>query len=147
MKEICEQRIPFNAFLGIRVKEIRSGRVKLILPFRKEWIGDVSRPAIHGGVISTLADTAGGAAAWTKLSDGDRLSTVDLLVDYLVPGKLADLTADAIVVRIGNSVAVTQIVVSQGPRNEAVARARAVYNIVRSKEKGSTTKMQRHEGK
>ena len=138
MKEICEKHIPFNVFLGIRVKEIARGRVKLFLPFRKEWIGDIRRPAIHGGVISTLMDTAGGAAAWTELNRGDRLSTVDLLVDFLVPAGEAPLEAEAEVVRIGNRVAVTQIVVRQQNRKEIVAKGRAVYNIVRSKDKDAS---------
>ncbi len=131
-KKICEEIIPFNRFLGIKLTRVSRGKVRLILPFRKEFIGDPDRPAIHGGVLSTLMDTAGGAAAWTLLNHGDRLSTVDLLVDYLLPATPADLQADAEVIGVGNRVAVVQISVRQ--KRKLVANGRAVYNIVRSKQ-------------
>ena len=58
--QFIEDGIPFNKFLGIKVEHIEVGRVVLRLPFRELLVGDVFRPAIHGGVISTLVDTAGG---------------------------------------------------------------------------------------
>ena len=131
-KKVCEELIPFNRFLGIKLGKVQSGKVRLLLPFRKEFIGDTGRPAIHGGVLSTLMDTAGGAAALTRLNHGDRLSTVDLLVDYLLPASAGDLQADAEVIRIGNQVAVVQISVRQ--KRKLIANGRAVYNVVRSKQ-------------
>ena len=131
-KNICEEIIPFNRFLGIKLAKVSKGKIRLMLPFRKEFIGDPGRPAIHGGVLSTLMDTAGGAAAWTLLNHGDRLSTVDLLVDYLLPATTADLQADAEVIRIGNRVAVVQISVRQ--KRKLITHGRAVYNVVRSKQ-------------
>ncbi len=131
-KKVCEELIPFNRFLGIKLGKVQTGRVRLLLPFRKEFIGDTGRPAIHGGVLSTLMDAAGGAAAWTRLNHGDRLSTVDLLVDYLLPASAGDLRADAEVIRIGNRVAVVQISVRQ--KRKLIANGRAVYNVVRSKQ-------------
>jgi len=131
-KRICEEIIPFNRFLGIKLAKAGKGKIRLLLPFRKEFIGDSERPALHGGVLSTLMDTAGGAAAWTLLNHGDRLSTVDLLVDFLLPATTADLQADAEVIRIGNRVAVVQISVRQ--RRRLIANGRAVYNVVRSKQ-------------
>jgi len=131
-KKVCEELIPFNRFLGIKLGKVQSGKVRLLLPFRKEFIGDTGRPAIHGGVLSTLMDTAGGAAALTRLNHGDRLSTVDLLVDYLLPASAGDLRADAEVIRIGNQVAVVQISVRQ--KRKLIANGRAVYNVVRSKQ-------------
>ena len=54
-------------------------------------IGDARRcPALHGGVVSTLIDTAGGVAAWSALgAAGDAVvSTVDLTVDFPEPAGL-----------------------------------------------------------
>lgn len=134
-KKICEELIPFNHFLGIRLVSMSRGRVKLSLPYRDEFIGDSTRPALHGGVISTLVDMAGGAAAWTELHEGDRLSTVDMLVDYLLPASRSTLEAEAHVVRIGNRVAVVQVKVTQHGRRETIAQGRAVYNVQRSKDR------------
>ncbi|MCU1280595.1 MAG: thioesterase superfamily protein, partial [bacterium] len=51
---LIQEIIPFNKFLGITIDEAKEGYVRLQLPYRPEYIGDASRPALHGGVISTL---------------------------------------------------------------------------------------------
>ena len=131
-----ETLIPFNRFLGIKVEKFSRGIAVLMLPFREEFIGDAERPALHGGVISTLMDTAGGAAVWTELSETDRLATVDILVDFLRPAAPESLTAEAKILRIGNRVAVARITVTQQGSDAPVAEGRAVYNIVRANTKG-----------
>ena len=93
---VIQEIVPFNKFLGITVEEASEGYVRLKLPYRDEYIGDAARPALHGGVISTLIDTAGGFAVWTQLAGvEDRVSTIDLRVDYLAPGAPEPLCADA----------------------------------------------------
>ena len=93
---LLSEVIPFNKFLGIIVEEAREGFVRLQLPYRAELIGDASRPALHGGAISTLIDVAGGFAVWTQLAGlEDRVSTIDLRVDYLAPGAPEALLAEA----------------------------------------------------
>ena len=111
--EFMERGIPFNRFLGLRVDHLEEGQVTLRLPFRDEFIGDPGRPALHGGTISMLVDTAGGAAVFSAAEPGDKVSTIDLRVDYLRPGAAADLVAAATVIRIGNRVGVARIKVWQ----------------------------------
>ncbi len=125
-----EQNIPFNAHLGMRVEHLESGRCTLRIPFRPEWIGDPMRPALHGGVISTLADAAGGLAVFSTLDALARVSTVDLRVDYLRPALEDDLLCDAEIVRAGNRVAVCSMRIHQ-PDGRVVADGRAVYNVLR----------------
>ena len=123
--------IPFNNLLGLKMTDGGDGHVRVEQPYRDELLGDASRPAIHGGVISTLVDVAGGAAAFTRVdyNGGDRLSTVDLRVDYLRPAGKADLVADAEVVRIGNHVAMVRVKVSS--EGLQVAEGVGVYSIRR----------------
>ncbi len=130
-----EQQIPFNALLGIEIDSVGDGKARLRIPFRPELIGDPWRPAIHGGVISALADTAGGAAVFSRfVNPSDRASTVDLRIDYLRPGDKATLMADATVIRMGNRVAVVDVIVYHAGRKEKpIATAKAVYNIRRGK--------------
>ena len=127
--------IPFNRFLGIRIAEAREGFVRLELPFRPEFVGDSARPALHGGVISTLIDTAGGFAVWTKINLEDRVSTVDLRVDYLAHGMADTLVAEASVVRVGNRVGVVDVRCFQPAQPErTVATGKGVYNIKRKED-------------
>jgi uncharacterized protein (TIGR00369 family) len=81
IREFMEQRIPFNQVLGVRVSHLAEGFARLEIPFRPELIGDPFRPAIHGGVLSTLIDTCGGAAAFTLITPPETVSTIDLRVD------------------------------------------------------------------
>src|SRR4029450_12594717 len=127
---LMEDQVPFNRFLGLKGESIASGRAVLVLPVRPEFIGDPRRPALHGGVLSSLIDTAAGLAAWSALGPHESVSTVDLLVDYLEPAGLGDpLRAEAQLVRKGNRVCHVRIRVTQD--GVLVAEGRGVYNIQR----------------
>jgi len=130
-----ERNIPFNAHLGMTVDHIEAGHCVLRIPYADHLIGDPGRPALHGGVVSTLADTAGGLAVFSKFPFNEaRVSTVDLRVDYLRPGLPQDVLCEATVVRLGNKVAVTHMVVRQGP-DYLAADGRGVYNVLRNEER------------
>jgi uncharacterized protein (TIGR00369 family) len=128
--QVMEGYVPFNRYLGLRGESVGLGRGVLVLPVRPEFLGDPRRPALHGGVISSLIDTAGGVAAWSALNPGESVSTVDLRVDYLEPAGLgAPLRAEAELVRKGNRVCHVRVAVTQG--GALVAEGRAVYSIHR----------------
>lgn len=127
-----EEEVPFDKYLGIRVDELRDGFARLFMPFREEFIGDKRRPALHGGLISTLIDTCGGTAAWTHCTEDDRISTVDIRVDYLRPGPADDIIAEAFVQRTGNRVSVVHTrVYAASDQKTVIAEGRSVYNIRR----------------
>jgi uncharacterized protein (TIGR00369 family) len=129
-----ENSIPFNRHLGIQVVSLEHGECLIKVPFRDEWVGDPNRPALHGGVLSTIADAAGGLAVFSVLTDpnADRASTVDLRIDYLRRGLLEDVYCSAKLLRVGNRVAVTEMTCLQGENREYIAaECRAVYNIHR----------------
>jgi len=145
LAQFVEEGIPFNQHLGVKVDHLDRGEAVLRIPWAKHLIGDVFRGAIHGGVLSMLIDTTGGAAVFSNLMGWrDRASTVDLRVDYLrpVPGD-ADIVCAGRVLRMGNKVAVTQMEIfsAEYPPEGSEARAKplvlgkAVYNVLRS-EKG-----------
>jgi uncharacterized protein (TIGR00369 family) len=127
---IMEDHVPFNRLLGMRGESAGNGRGVLVLPVREELLGDVRRPALHGGVVSSLIDTAGGVAAWSALAAHESVSTVDLTVDYLEPAGLGGpLRAEAELIRKGNRVCHVRVRVTQD--GVLVAEGRGVYNIHR----------------
>ena len=136
VRKIMAEIIPFNRELGIEVVDLAEGHAVLGLPFRPELIGDPMRPALHGGVISALADTCGGAAVWTAIGKEDRVSTIDLRVDYLLPGPPERILAEADVLRVGNHVGVAAIRVYAAARpNEIVAEGKGVYAVRRAEDR------------
>lgn len=112
------------------VEEIRPGYARLRMPYRPEFIGDLRRPALHGGLISMLADTCAGSAVWAACSVRDRVATIDMRVDYLRPADPADLVAIGEVRLLGNRVgnATVQVFSAANP-GVVIAEGRGVYNI------------------
>jgi uncharacterized protein (TIGR00369 family) len=132
LRELMEQAIPFNRYLGLRAIKMERAEVKLLLPFREDFVGDPVRRALHGGTISMLIDTAGGAAAFLNVEAEERVSTVDLVVDYLRPGPCVDIVATARVVRRGNRVVTANVEVTRADgEGGVIAQGRGVYNISR----------------
>jgi len=132
IKEIFNEGIPFNKFLGLRVIEIERGRVVAEIPFRRpQYVGDTGKSIVHGGVISTLIDATGGAVAFTML-DFDRgetsLNTVDMRVDYVRMGRGERFLATGTVIRKGNRICVTRTEVTDDD-GHLVAHGTAAYTI------------------
>ncbi len=136
LKLLMEGMIPFNRYLGIVATKLERGFARLEIPFREELVGDMLRPALHGGVLSALADTAGGAAVWTGIEDERaRVSTIDLRIDYLRPAKLERVIAEAHVIRVGNRVGVADVRLFQpSAEGDTIATGKGVYNIIIKKE-------------
>jgi uncharacterized protein (TIGR00369 family) len=134
MREIVERMIPFNRYLGIELGRVEPGFARLEVPFRPELIGDPVRPALHGGVLSALIDACAGAALWTRAEPTDRVSTIDLRVDYLRPGEQERIVAEAHVVRLGGRIGVVDVRVFHPSAPErTIATGKGVYNVKRAK--------------
>jgi uncharacterized protein (TIGR00369 family) len=137
LKQVMEELIPFNRYLGVKLAKASAGFARLEVPFRDELVGDPLRPALHGGVLSALADAAGGAAVWAGIEDARaRVSTIDLRIDYLRPARLELVVAEAHVVRIGNRVGVADVRLFQpSAESETIATGKGVYNIIIKKDR------------
>ena len=131
ISDFMEHQIPFNKLLGLKVLDLNAGNCTMLLPFNSNFIGDPVRKALHGGVISALIDTTGGLCCWSMVkNNNDRISTVDLRVDYLRKGPPENLICNATVVRMGNRVAVTRMeVYSQSNSEVIISTGQAVYNV------------------
>jgi len=136
-RQLAEELIPFNKWIGLKVEHLARGHVTLSIPWRDELIGDPVRQAIHGGVISMLADTAGGFCVWTTMDNPalGRVSTVDLRVDYLRPGRREKLVGDATTVRVGAKLGWADVrLYHPSAAAELIATARGVYALKHPKQ-------------
>lgn len=127
-----QEYIPFNKFIGLEIVEVEDDRALLRLPFKEELVGDPQRRAIHGGVLSSVLDVAGGTVCWAAMmSLNARVSTVDLRVDYLRKGLCEDLLCEASLIRLGKSVGVARMeVFPASNRSHVIATGQGVYNLV-----------------
>ncbi len=116
------QKIPFNRHVGLEIDGFDSEKTVFKLKMSDELVGNWLQGILHGGVIATALDVAGGTAAlvaaYARLGDAPKeekmrslakLGTIDMRVDYLRPGKGKEFFASATVLRIGSKVAVTRM--------------------------------------
>jgi uncharacterized protein (TIGR00369 family) len=135
-KNVLEELIPFNKFLNMQMVEIRDGYCKLMVPFQPHLIGDPRGPALHGGVIAAAMDAVGGMAGATTLSSYEEsLSTIDMRVDYLRPGKAKDLFVEGQIARSGNRIIVTRMIAYHEDASHLIAEGKGVYNVKRKSDK------------
>lgn len=121
IREVYENRLPFNRLLGLEVKYLKPDRACFAFPMRDELVGNYVHGILHGGVISAVLDATGGmtatASALGRLEGLDskevyeyisRVGTIDMRVDYLRPGKGTYFTSTGTIMRTGRKVAVTR---------------------------------------
>jgi uncharacterized protein (TIGR00369 family) len=122
IREYFNHVIPFNMLVGLNVTKLTSEVAEVHTSMRQELIGNTVRNILHGGVVSTLLDVAGGLVAMAqsieKLDDLTtenvqnhlkKVGTIDLRIDYLLPGRGKEFTAFAYVIRHGKKVAVSRM--------------------------------------
>ncbi|MCH2044461.1 MAG: hotdog fold thioesterase [Saprospiraceae bacterium] len=136
-KQIIAEQIPIHKFLNIEILEIRQGYTKIRVPFREEVIGDIRLRRWHGGIIATIMDSAGGVVGLTYLTSlEDRLSTIDLRVDYLKGAEDRAIIVEGELVRLGSRILVTRMKAWMEDNKEVIiAEGKGVYNFIRMKEK------------
>jgi uncharacterized protein (TIGR00369 family) len=64
-----------------------------------------SGPIVHGGMVTTLLDTAMGGACWSLLEEAESFLTADLRVEFLRAARPGTLRADGRVVQRNRRVA------------------------------------------
>lgn len=122
LRRIIEDMIPFCRVLGLRVDSFDAERPQLSFEMRDDLLGNVSLGMLHGGAIAAVLDTVAGYAIFLKMTQQDpkptlmaqlqefgRMSTIDMRVDYLQPGKGNRFTASGRVTRLGKRVANVQM--------------------------------------
>ena len=77
--------LPHARELSMRVTEVTDGRAVIEMPYDERLIGDPRTGVIHGGAVSTLMDTCGGAAVMSHPQSAAGTATIDLRIDYMRP--------------------------------------------------------------
>ena len=114
--------IPFNQMLGLKLNHLDSNHVTMSFRMKEDLVGNFLLGILHGGVISSVLDMAGGmavmSAAIHKNLDRSveeligvigKTSTVDLQISYLRPGKGDLFVAKAWVVKSGRKISFSRM--------------------------------------
>jgi uncharacterized protein (TIGR00369 family) len=102
---------PFYHHVGIEILETDQGFAKLGLTFKE----CLTHPFgfLHGGVIASLADSAGINSVFTVLRDDEKALTLEMKINFLSPVKDTDIYAEAKVIHKGRTIAVSDVEVKK----------------------------------
>ena len=129
--------IPFYKFLGLTRDCFDAENGRITLPWRDELMGNPRTKVLHGGVIAAIMDAEAGfllslhfakASTWTSKRKSPSGGTIDLLVDYLLPGKGRYFVASGNIRRIGKRVAVVETEL-HNDNQELIALGRATFMV------------------
>ncbi len=131
LKKIIQEVMPVNKILGMKIENLEEGFVKICVPFKKEFVGDFNRGLWHGGVLASVADSAGGLVALSLAMPGDQVNTIDMRIDYLHGAMEKDIFAHGELIKSGKRIIVAEVKLFQKHQTEPIAVARCTYSILR----------------
>ena len=131
--------VPYHELLGLKVSKFDFESAEITLSIKNELLGNVSRGFLHGGVTASVLDSIGGLVAIGDFiannkdkspdylkSSINHMGTIDIRVDYLLPGEGKMFTATGRVIRAGKRVTVCRMEMLND-KNECIALGTGTY--------------------
>lgn len=121
--------IPYAVWLGIGT-EIVSGELLSRMSFSDKLVGNPALPALHGGTIGALLESA---AVFQVLWDMDTVvlpKTINITVDYLRSGKPVETWARGVITKRGRRVVNVRAEAWQDDPSRPIATANAHFLVM-----------------
>ena len=122
--------IPHSTALGMQVQSVSGGVAEITMPYDKKLVGDPATGVIHGGAVSALMDTCGGAAVLCHDAGPIGTATIDLRIDYMreaTPGQT--ITAREECYHVTRSVAFVRATAMDEDTGRPVATATGAFTV------------------
>jgi uncharacterized protein (TIGR00369 family) len=146
-RSIVTTVVPHNRALDLQYISAKDGDARFMLPYAKHLVGDPRTGVLHGGAITTLIDSACGAAVLTKLGRMTAIATLDLRIDYLKPAPAGkDVTAHTVCYKLTSNVAFVRGVAYCDDEDDPIASAAGSF-MVSTRGRSSGQKYDKEGGK
>jgi len=123
--------VPYASFLGLTAG-LTGDELITTMRYADHLIGNPSLPALHGGTLGALLESA---AIFELLWQAETVvlpKTITLTVDYLRSGAAVDTHARGVVTRQGRRITNVRMEAWQADRSAPVATAHAIFLVMRS---------------
>jgi len=117
---------PYVNFMGIEVPELGQGFARFSLTVRPDFLN--SQGFLQGGVVAALADEAVAYALFSLVPADQKISTVEMKINFL--GAVTDgvVEARARIAKRGRTISLGEVEVSQGTR--LIAKGLCTYILL-----------------
>src|SRR4030095_3906455 len=92
--------------IGAELSRIEPGVIEITLPYRADMAQQ--HGYLHAGIVTTIADTASGYAAYSLMPPNSAVLSVEFKVNLLRPAKGAKFIAVAEVIKAGKTLTVVR---------------------------------------
>lgn len=128
--------LPHSRALGMELVALGDGTATLSMPWDPRLVGDPATGVLHGGAVSTLMDTASGAAVMSHSAGPIATATLDLRIDYMRPATPGQrITAHAECHHMTRSVAFIRVTAVDEDQSRPVAMGTGAFSVTRKAEK------------
>ena len=141
IRKLFETRIPFNVLLGLKIDTMTREGVSASFGMQPQLVGNFTHGILHGGVTAAVLDAVAGTAIYTSIAFANlgesieasaarfgSMSTIDLRIDYLRPGRGQRFVAHARVLRLGKKIASTRMELI-GDDGQLIAAGAAAFYV------------------
>jgi uncharacterized protein (TIGR00369 family) len=99
-------RQPITTLIGAKLSLVEPGIVEIRLPYRADLTQQ--HGYLHAGIITTIADSACGYAAYSLMPAGSEVLSVEFKVNLLRPAEGVEFVTRAEVIKAGRTLSVVR---------------------------------------